>query len=211
MRIEANAQKANLNPLLAFRTADPREGLMLIRHFRGTDSRVRAAFTLVEILIVVVILGILAALVVPQFSNASQTARQSTLRDDLQYLRMQFGVFKAQHREIPPGYTTGAQGTPSEASFVAQMTQFSAQDCTTSAAYTSTYQYGPYLSRMPDNPIVGQPGVLMIDDGQAMPDPSTLPITSGQETYGWIYKPQTQQIMANLGGNDLNGIPFASY
>ena len=37
-------------------------------------GRVRKAFTLVEILIVVVILGILSAIVVPQFSNATQHA-----------------------------------------------------------------------------------------------------------------------------------------
>ena len=38
-------------------------------------NRVSKAFTLVEILIVVVILGILAAIVIPQFTNASQEAQ----------------------------------------------------------------------------------------------------------------------------------------
>jgi len=169
------------------------------------------AFTLVEILIVVVILGILAAIIVPQWSNASQTTRQNTLREDLQNLRTQIGLFKAQHREIPPGYTAGSQASPSEANLVAQLTQFTAEDCSSSAAYSSVFQFGPYLLRMPDNPVAGQTSVLTIDDGQPMPDPSTLPIMNGAVPYGWIYKPQTQQIMANLSGNDLNGIPFASY
>jgi len=44
----------------------------------------RSGFTLIEILIVVVILGILAAIVIPQFSNASQMARQNTLKDEVQ-------------------------------------------------------------------------------------------------------------------------------
>jgi hypothetical protein len=91
------------------------------------------------------------------------------------------------------------------------MTQFTAENCTPSPAYGGIYLYGPYLSRMPDNPLTGQGGVLIIADGQPMPDPSTLPITGGQEPYGWIYQPQTQQIMPNLAGNDLNGIPYASY
>jgi general secretion pathway protein G len=162
-------------------------------------------------MIVVVILGILAAIVVPQWSNASQTTRQNTLREDLQNLRTQIGLFKAQHREVPPGYAPGNAGSPTEANWIAQMTQFTGEDCTSSPAFSSVFQFGPYLLRMPDNPVVGEAGVLIIADGQPMPDPSTLPISGGQEPYGWIYKPQTQQIMPNLGGNDFNGIPFASY
>lgn len=45
------------------------------------------AFTLVEVLIVLIILGILAAIVVPQFSNASQNATLSTLQTTLDTLR----------------------------------------------------------------------------------------------------------------------------
>jgi len=37
-------------------------------------------FTLVEILIVVIILGILAAIVIPQFSSASNDARRSNVQ-----------------------------------------------------------------------------------------------------------------------------------
>ena len=39
--------------------------------------RAKSGFTLVEVLIVVVILGILAAVVIPQFSDASTEAKES--------------------------------------------------------------------------------------------------------------------------------------
>jgi prepilin-type N-terminal cleavage/methylation domain-containing protein len=54
---------------------------------RTTKSR--KGFTLVEILIVVIILGILAAIVIPQFTNASEDARKSNMRSQLQTLRSQ--------------------------------------------------------------------------------------------------------------------------
>src|SRR5882757_9690951 len=69
--------------------------------------RLRSGFTLIEILIVVVILGILASIVIPQFSNAAHSARENTLKDDLRYLRTQIVVFKAQHGDAAPGYPGG--------------------------------------------------------------------------------------------------------
>lgn len=57
-------------------------------------TRVRKAFTLVEILIVVVILGILAAIVIPQFTNASEEAQTSAVQSQLQTLRNQIELFR---------------------------------------------------------------------------------------------------------------------
>jgi general secretion pathway protein G len=65
-------------------------------------TRTRKGFTLIEILIVVIILGILAAIVIPQFTNASEDARRSSLASQLQTLRSQVELFKLQHRERFP-------------------------------------------------------------------------------------------------------------
>jgi len=59
-------------------------------------TNIRKAFTLIEILIVVVILGILAAVVVPQFTNASEDANDAAVRTQLQTLRGQIELYRAQ-------------------------------------------------------------------------------------------------------------------
>ncbi len=55
------------------------------------------AFTLIEILIVVVILGILAAIVIPQFTDASQEAMESSVKTQLQTIRSQIELHNVQN------------------------------------------------------------------------------------------------------------------
>ena len=63
----------------------------------------RKGFTLIEILIVVIILGILAAIVIPNFSSASSDARHSALASTVQSLRTQVEAYRIQHKDkLPP-------------------------------------------------------------------------------------------------------------
>ena len=61
------------------------------------NQRIAKGFTLVEILIVVVILGILAAIVVPQFTNASQDAIKGALNSQLQTINSQIELYRVQN------------------------------------------------------------------------------------------------------------------
>ncbi|MCH7602466.1 MAG: prepilin-type N-terminal cleavage/methylation domain-containing protein [Planctomycetes bacterium] len=63
---------------------------------RTFQNRARRAFTLIEILIVVVILGILAAIVIPQFTDASDQANVASMKSQLQTMRSQIELFRIQ-------------------------------------------------------------------------------------------------------------------
>jgi prepilin-type N-terminal cleavage/methylation domain-containing protein len=67
-----------------------------------TSSGHRRGFTLIEILIVVVIMGILAAMVIPQFAGASEHSRKASLRSELQTLRAAIQLYRIEHRDQAP-------------------------------------------------------------------------------------------------------------
>jgi general secretion pathway protein G len=71
-------------------------------------NRVSKAFTLVEILIVVVILGILAAIVIPQFTNASSDAQVGNVETQLQTIRSQIELFRVRNNGQYPVFAAGA-------------------------------------------------------------------------------------------------------
>ena len=105
--------------------------------------RAKSGFELVEILIVVVILGILAAIVIPQFTAASTEAEESSLVRNLQAVRSQIELYKIQHNDNLPG----TQGT---VDFETAMTSKTDQDGVVGT--TSTHRFGPYTQEIPTNP-----------------------------------------------------------
>ena len=117
--------------------------------------RAKSGFTLVEILIVVVILGILAAIVIPQFTDASTEAKTSSLCSDLQTVRSQIELYKIQHNDNLPGAGT--------ASFVLAMTGQTDQ-----AGAVGT-DFGPYLQKIPTNPFALVNEDVVRIDGAAVP------------------------------------------
>ncbi len=114
--------------------------------------KAKSGFTLVEILIVVVILGILAAIVIPQFSEASTEARTNSLCADLQTIRSQIQLYKIQHSDTLPGTVTGVD-------FEASMTGYTDFDGEVWVATSTGTKYGRYLQSIPENPFTGGYGV----------------------------------------------------
>jgi general secretion pathway protein G len=119
----------------------------------------RKGFTLIEILIVVIILGILAAIVIPQFTNASKEAKQSSLVTQVQSMRSQIALFKLQHNDYLPGSTTLGTGAFDNDTFWSQMTEYSSVtgDFVVGGAKDTTYAFGPYMQSVPKNPLCPDP------------------------------------------------------
>jgi len=114
--------------------------------------KAKSGFTLVEILIVVVILGILAAIVIPQFTEASSEAKMSSLCTDLQSVRSQIELYKIQHNDALPGQSNVAIGGTHTGSsgFINALIGYTDIN---GAVTTSTDPngYGPYLQKVPTN------------------------------------------------------------
>ena len=122
--------------------------------------RNQRGFTLVEILIVVIILGILAAIVIPQFTSASQDARKNSLTSQLQTLRSQIELYKLQHLDQLPSGLVAA--TP----IWDQMINKTNASGTTGT--TTAYPFGPYLQSAPTNPLNGKNAMLVVTADQTM-------------------------------------------
>ena len=163
----------------------------------------QSGFTLVEILIVVIILGIIAAIALPQFSSASARGRASMMADDLRIFRTQITIFKSQHRDVPPGYPGLDIGaTPTEAALIAQLTQSTNDSGGTAAPGTAGYPFGPYLREIPVNPINSKSSVRIAADGGSM---------APSDSDGWIYQPSNMLFKADSSGTDDNGVAYADY
>ena len=67
----------------------------------------RRGFTLVEILIVVVILGVLAGLVVPQLAEASEEAKRSAFVTDLRWFTDAAVLYVNETGSFPEDFSTG--------------------------------------------------------------------------------------------------------
>mgnify|MGYP001600413709 CR=1 FL=1 len=163
------------------------------------------AFTLIEILIVVVLLAILAAIVLPSMSKGTVMAKESALASELSLLRRFTVLYESQHLEVPPGYPNGdTAAAPTEQTFRDQATLSSNANGQTAAIGTPGFKYGPYLSKIPRNPFNDLDTILILGNGQAFPA-----VPDG--VHGWICKPETGEIRACNTGTNSAGTSYYDY
>ena len=146
------------------------------------------AFTLVEILIVVAILGILAAIVLPTFQDHVQRTKESAAKEDLRILRNAIGLYAVEHNGAPPGY-------PND-----DTSQFPLGI----AFFQEFVNTGDYISEMPKNPFNNKIDTRVILDDETFP-------TEATGSNGWIYKPKTKNIRLDWPGTDSKGVRYFDY
>jgi len=162
----------------------------------------QAGFTLVELLIVVVILGVLAAVAIPQFTSNTEDAKLSALDTNLSEMRNAIELYYHQHGATYPGakkFTDGSVVTvvaDADTSFVKQLTLYSAATGVTSVTKDATHKYGPYIKKeLPLNPYNEKKDVLC--------DIATTDITSvaSNSATGWKFYTKTGRLIANDGSH----------
>jgi general secretion pathway protein G len=158
----------------------------------------RKGFTLIEILIVVIILGILAAIVIPQFTNASKEAKQSSLVTMVQSLRSQIALFKLQHNDYLPGTAPLNGAAFDQATFWNQMTLFSDVTGATNATKTVQFDKGPYMQSIPKNPLC--PATANNSDVVA-----TVNGAASGAVCGFVYDYQAGAGSGKIWGTDTDG------
>lgn len=133
-------------------------------------NRNRKGFTLVEILIVVVILGILAAIVVPQFTNATQDAQAGNLKAQIKSLQNQIELYNARNNGAYPDFATEGWGDTTD---------------------TTSLIGGNYVKAAPSNPAF--PGTDKTSVSVVTGD-----TTTGSETTAWVWNSDTRTLYASF-------------
>jgi prepilin-type N-terminal cleavage/methylation domain-containing protein len=176
-----------------------------------TGDRRRNAFTLVELLIVVIIIGILAAVAIPQFGDSATDAKRASLDANLTTLRSALELYYHQHGSTYPGiiktHKAGAADPAAHSStgdaFAKQLTEYSdAAGNTADTRDTTNFPYGPYLRRgIPKNPLPAAGALAAPNSVSVVLDAGPISADVAPTT-GWKFSSTTGQIIANHGDYD---------
>ena len=167
---------------------------------RGAALKNHNGFTLIEMLIVIIVLGILAMIIIPQITVSTEDAKVNTLKTNLSAMRNAIELYYHQHSEKYPGAKSITGGTPADAAaaataFEQQLTRYTEIDGTVSDTKTAAAKYGPYIKggKLPINSFDPD------EDRDLKCDIATATITTrtADGTTAWLFYTITGVLIAN--------------
>ncbi len=148
----------------------------------------RKAFSIAELVIVVCIIGILAAIVLPAFQDNATEAKVATAKDNLRVLRGVIELYAVNHRDVSPGYPgDNPNSEPTSEDFLQQTTV----DET-------------YLRDVPRNPFNNLKTINVLGNNENFAAEAT-------GDFGWVYKPSSRTVRLDWPGQDPKGIRYYDY
>ncbi len=157
------------------------------------SSRRSEGFTLVELLIVVLILGILAGIVIPQFASSTQDARIASLDTSLGSMRGAIDLYNQEHGEYPSALGDGVNLADTNGAFLSQLTQYTDLNGDAQLTTDATHIFGPYLKKavIPTEPITQVNALEVIAVG------ALGMVATGGDPGGWKFDDVTGQFIVN--------------
>jgi prepilin-type N-terminal cleavage/methylation domain-containing protein len=139
-------------------------------------STKQPGFTLIEVLIVVLIMSVLAAVILPQFMQSTVDAKASSLKFNLHTLRAQLELYRNHHEGKMPSAT------------LVELTKKT--DANGTVGVGVGFNFGPYMDKVPANAFTGSSTVTSISSSPA----TVADVTSSG---GWLYNATTGEIWAD--------------
>lgn len=153
-----------------------------------------------ELVVVIVIIGLVAAIAIPRVSRGSQRSREAALRADLRALRDAIDFYALEHDDDWPSLRAagGGVGPQNGEAFKRQLTWYTAENGEASSTQDAEHYLGPYLRKIPPLPLGSRAGKDAVITVNAFSTPGIA-----GDAYGWEVEHYRGRIRANLPADEV--------